>query len=140
MNKEYLHASPGYTHEDEADAHCTVVQTGRANPERTTALFRQWETSFSVHQDGNPAPFRCNRAQRPAPHGIRQRRNVYTWLPLHCFHFAQRAWIQPGLIERQLAHGERNDVRAAYNYAEYLPERRKMMQEWADYLTTLKRR
>ena len=41
-------------------------------------------------------------------------------------------------IERQLAHGERNDVRAAYNYAEYLPERRKMMQEWADYLQKLK--
>ncbi len=41
-------------------------------------------------------------------------------------------------IERQLAHGERNDVRAAYNYAEYLTERRKMMQEWADYLTKLK--
>ena len=41
-------------------------------------------------------------------------------------------------IERQLAHGERNDVRSAYNYAEYLPQRRKMMQEWADYLDTLK--
>lgn len=41
-------------------------------------------------------------------------------------------------IERQLAHGERNDVRAAYNYAEYLPERRRMMQEWADYLDKLK--
>lgn len=41
-------------------------------------------------------------------------------------------------IERQLAHGERNSIRAAYNYAEYLPERRKMMQEWADYLHTLK--
>ena len=37
-------------------------------------------------------------------------------------------------IERQLAHSERNTVRAAYNYAEYLPERRKMMQHWADYL------
>jgi integrase len=41
-------------------------------------------------------------------------------------------------IERQLAHGERNSVRAAYNYAEYLPERRKMMQAWADYLDHLK--
>ena len=41
-------------------------------------------------------------------------------------------------IERQLAHGERNDVRAAYNYAEYLPERRRMMAEWADYLSKLK--
>lgn len=41
-------------------------------------------------------------------------------------------------IERQLAHGERNSVRAAYNYAEHLPERRKMMQEWADYLDELR--
>lgn len=41
-------------------------------------------------------------------------------------------------IERQLAHGERNEVRAAYNYAEYLPERRRMMQEWADYLDRLR--
>jgi len=40
-------------------------------------------------------------------------------------------------IERQLAHGERNSVRAAYNYAEHLPERRRMMQAWADYLETL---
>jgi integrase len=41
-------------------------------------------------------------------------------------------------IERQLAHGERNKVRAAYNYAEHLPERRKMMQAWADYLDVLR--
>lgn len=41
-------------------------------------------------------------------------------------------------IERQLAHAERNNVRGAYNYAEYLPERRKMMQSWADYLDGLK--
>ena len=40
-------------------------------------------------------------------------------------------------IERQLAHSERNNIRAAYNYAEYLPERRKMMQHWADYLDGL---
>jgi integrase len=40
-------------------------------------------------------------------------------------------------IERQLAHSERNDIRAAYNYAEYLPERKKMMQAWADYLDGL---
>lgn len=37
-------------------------------------------------------------------------------------------------IERQLAHAERNAIRAAYNYAEHLPERMKMMQHWADYL------
>jgi len=41
-------------------------------------------------------------------------------------------------IERQLAHAERNSIRAAYNFAEFLPERRKMMQGWADYLDKLK--
>ena len=41
-------------------------------------------------------------------------------------------------IERQLAHAERNAVSAAYNFAEHLPERRKMMQAWADYLESLK--
>lgn len=41
-------------------------------------------------------------------------------------------------IERQLAHSERNSVRAAYNYAEHIPERKKMMQSWADYLDGLK--
>lgn len=42
------------------------------------------------------------------------------------------------VIERQLAHTERNQVRAAYNRAEYLPERKAMMQQWADYLGKLK--
>ena len=41
-------------------------------------------------------------------------------------------------IERQLAHGERDAVRAAYNYAQHLSERREMMQAWADYLDLLK--
>lgn len=41
-------------------------------------------------------------------------------------------------IERQLAHQEQDSVRAAYNYAEYLPERRRMMQWWADYLDGLR--
>ena len=48
----------------------------------------------------------------------------------HLFH--------PDAIERQLAHGERDTVRAAYHRAEYLPERVKMMQWWADYLDSLR--
>ncbi|MES1189629.1 MAG: integrase arm-type DNA-binding domain-containing protein [Steroidobacter sp.] len=40
-------------------------------------------------------------------------------------------------IERQLSHAERDSIRAAYNYAEHLPERKRMMQAWADYLDTL---
>ena len=45
----------------------------------------------------------------------------------------EQGW-NPLAIERQLAHVETNGVKAAYNYAEYLDERRKMMQHWADYL------
>ncbi len=41
-------------------------------------------------------------------------------------------------VERQLAHAESSSVRAAYNYADYLPQRREMMQWWADYLDELK--
>ena len=45
---------------------------------------------------------------------------------------------KPDVIERQLAHAERNKVRAVYNRAQYMDERRKMMQAWADYLDMLK--
>jgi len=41
------------------------------------------------------------------------------------------------VIERQLAHQEQNAVRAAYNRAEYLKDRRAMMIHWADHLDTL---
>lgn len=44
----------------------------------------------------------------------------------------------PDVIELQLAHSEQNKVRAAYNKARRLPERRKMMQGWADYLDALR--
>jgi integrase len=43
------------------------------------------------------------------------------------------------VIERQLAHSEQNKIRAAYNFAEYLPERRRLMQGWADHLDALGR-
>lgn len=45
---------------------------------------------------------------------------------------------RPDVIERQLAHAEKNAVRASYNQAQYLPERRDMMQQWADYIDALK--
>jgi integrase len=44
----------------------------------------------------------------------------------------------PDVIERQLAHAERNKVRAAYNRAQYLDERTRMMQAWAEYLDGLR--
>jgi integrase len=48
------------------------------------------------------------------------------------------AGFRPDVIERQLAHVERNAVRAAYHRAEYLQERQAMMQQWADMLDALK--
>ena len=49
----------------------------------------------------------------------------------------EQGW-SPDAIERQLAHAPRDAVRAAYNRAQYLDERRKMMQSWSDYLDGLK--
>jgi integrase len=44
----------------------------------------------------------------------------------------------PDAIERQLAHAPQDKTRAAYNAAAHMPERRKMMQAWADYLDELR--
>ena len=41
-------------------------------------------------------------------------------------------------IELQLAHQERNKVSASYNHAKYLPQRAMMLQEWANFLDTVK--
>jgi integrase len=54
-----------------------------------------------------------------------------------CTILNEQGWHKDA-IERQLAHAERNSVRAAYNYAEHLSARREMMQAWADYLDKLK--
>jgi len=59
-----------------------------------------------------------------SPHGIRA--TASTWLNEHGF--------RHDVIERQLAHTERNQVRASYNHADYLVERRQMMQAWSDFL------
>ncbi|MGA9854494.1 MAG: integrase arm-type DNA-binding domain-containing protein [Gammaproteobacteria bacterium] len=50
----------------------------------------------------------------------------------------EQGWSRDA-IERQLAHAERDATRAAYNRAEYLTERRKMMQSWAEYLDGLRK-
>jgi len=49
----------------------------------------------------------------------------------------EQGW-SPDAIERQLCHMPKDQVRAAYNRAQYLDERRRMMQAWADYLDALK--
>ena len=51
---------------------------------------------------------------------------------------AENGW-KPDAIERQLAHKASGPLGAAYDRAQFLDERRKMMQAWADYLDVLKR-
>ena len=47
--------------------------------------------------------------------------------------FLNESGYNPDAIERQLSHGERNKVRAAYNRSEYLAERTKMLNDWSRY-------
>ena len=61
---------------------------------------------------------------RFSPHGIRA--TASTWL--------NNRGVRADVIERQLAHTERNRVRAAYNRADYWPERVVAMQMWADFV------
>ena len=74
------------------------------------------------------ALYRMGYHSRATTHGFRG--TASTILNEHGF--------RPDVIERQLAHAERNKVRASYNSAQYLPERRSMMQWWANYLDTAK--
>ena len=64
---------------------------------------------------------------RFSPHGIRATGST----------ILNEMGFRADLIEKQLAHAERNKVRAAYNHAEHIPERLVMMQAWADYLDSL---
>jgi len=50
----------------------------------------------------------------------------------------ERLGFAPHLIEHQLAHAVRDPLGRAYNRTSHLPERRKMMQAWADYPDTLR--
>jgi uncharacterized membrane protein YccC len=59
-------------------------------------------------------------------------------LPHYCLNSLNELGWNCDLIELQLAHAERNQVRAAYNRAQRLPERRTMMQAWADHLDRLR--
>lgn len=50
----------------------------------------------------------------------------------------QIAGVPDEIVEAQLAHGKRGPLGSAYDRAEYLPQRRKIMQTWADYLDRLR--
>ena len=50
---------------------------------------------------------------------------------------ANESGFNGDVIEKALAHEERNRVRAAYHRSEYLEQRRELMQWWADLLQTM---
>lgn len=64
---------------------------------------------------------------RLTPHGLRSVASTAL----------NEAGFRPDVIERQLSHVEKNQVRRAYNKADYMEERRRMMQHWADYVDQL---
>jgi len=97
------------------------------------SLTGQWKCVFPNQQKPSGcmsentilyALYRMGYHSRTTGHGFRS--TASTILNEHGF--------MADVIERQLAHTEHDRVRAAYNHAQYLPERRKMMQWWADYL------
>lgn len=73
------------------------------------------------------AMYRMGYQGKGTPHGIRATAST----------ILNENGFNSDVIERQLAHTERNKVRASYNHAQYLPDRKILMQWWADYVTKL---
>jgi integrase len=103
-----------------------VLQSLRALNSHSEHLFpnRNRPTTFISENTLLYAIYRMGYHSRATGHGFRA--TASTVLNEHGF--------RSDVIERQLAHAERDDVRASYNYAQYLPERHKMMQWWGDYI------
>ena len=66
--------------------------------------------------------------------GYRSRATIHGFRTLASSILNESGEWNPDAIERQLAHSEKDQVRAAYNRAQYLEERKRMMQWYADYL------
>jgi len=66
--------------------------------------------------------------------GYRGRMTAHGFRALASSVLNEHSGFDKDVIERQLAHQESDDVRAAYNRAQYLPKRRELMQWWADWL------
>ncbi len=107
-----------------SQAVCVLMEL-RRHPEAVTFVVGA-ETKSGVISENTMlfALYRMGYHERATIHGFRG--TASTVLNEQGFN---RDWI-----ERQLAHNERDQVRAAYNVAEWMSERRKMMQWWADYL------
>lgn len=92
-------------------------------------------------------PHRDDRTKPMVSASFRQMLNVLGWGKKYSPHATRTTGstrlnelgFSSDWIERQLAHAEPNAVRRTYNHAEYLGDRAKMMQQWADMLDTWKK-
>ena len=130
----------------EKDAHRGEVAHIVPLARQTLALFREWYGAqrgsgkgyvFAVKQDGPPI---SNATMSAA---LRRMGEVAEGLTIHGLrHTASTILHEAGhpshVIEKQLSHLDANRIRGIYNHAEYLPERRAMLQAWADYLDGLR--
>ena len=127
-------ADSGAAHEDAGAAHRAVVESGHGDFEGSQAGDGGWKVCVSESAEST-RPL-SNVALLAALRRMGYEQGTVT---VHGFRASastllnEQGW-RPDAIERQLAHGERNLVRAAYNHAQYLQERRLMMQGWGNYL------
>lgn len=117
---------------------------------QVVALFRDlremvpgaWCFPTPFRKKGGPAPISSTGMIRALRNGLGYAPDEHT---LHGFRTVFSTWANgagfpPDVIERQLAHEPRNAVRAAYNRADYLPERKKIMQAFSDFLDEVKKK
>ncbi len=93
--------------------HREFLFPNRSDPRRPASRGVLWKAVASLGYEG-----------KFSPHGIRATGST----------MLNEMGFRADVIERQLAHAERNTVRASYNQADYLDERRQMMQTWADFI------
>jgi integrase len=107
-----------------------VLRELRALPDSDATPFLFPSPSRDRHMSNNTmlyALYRMGYHSRATVHGFRSMASTAL----------NEMGFRPDVIERQLAHQERNAVRATYNRAEYLNERRAMMKRWADRLDAI---
>jgi integrase len=102
----------------------TLRELKGLNPESAYVFPHHLRPNHAMHASTLNRAFDSIGFAHLTPHGLRSLAS--TVLNEHGF--------RADAIERQLAHVERNKSRAAYNHAMYLPERRKMMQNWSDFV------
>ena len=133
-------AHPRRAHENACAACCPPFDHRPLRCWKSCMLYRLLALSFPRRAGAFPLYVRKHRKQGHCHAGLQGRvvghgfRATFSTIANESGHFS------PDIIERQLAHKERNEVRAAYHRAEYLPDRRKMMQWWADYLDEMRSR